>query len=78
MTCPQCQGTDTAKVIAAGLPMKLCFECSSLWGEPWAFLYTFFVAPIEGLFNDEYTFFAYRGSYIEGLWMWFHYRDEDE
>lgn len=75
--CPECKSKDTDKVIAAGMPMRLCNVegCHCLWGEPWATIYTWIVAPIEGLFNEGFSFMAYQGSYWEGLKAW--WKDED-
>jgi len=74
--CPYCK-LEGDKVIAAGLPLKLCNECGTLWGEPFAWLYTFIVAPIEGFFNGEFAFFSYQGSYLRGLWLWLTAKDEE-
>lgn len=76
--CPMCK-TSASKVIAAGLPMKLCdnSNCNCLWGEPWASIYTWFVCPLEGLFNEGFSFMAYEGSYWEGLVAWWRNEDGD-
>jgi len=68
MICPNC-GKQGVKVIASAMPMKLCTTCYTLWGF-WSDIYTFLVAPIEGMFNDGFAFMIYEGSYLGALWDW--------
>jgi hypothetical protein len=77
-TCPTCE-QPAAKVIAAGMPMKLCQNenCNTVFGEPFCSIYIYCVAPIEGMFNDEFAFLIYEGSYLKALWDWFMTEDED-
>lgn len=58
------------KVIAAGLPLKLCNDCGCLWGEPWVTIYDLIVVPIEGFFGNPegFYFMGYEGSYWLALW----------
>jgi hypothetical protein len=78
MKCPACDGT-AIKVIAAALPMKLCTEdgCRALWGEPFATIYTFLFAPLEGWMNRGFYFLAYEGSYFYALWDWLTLKGEE-
>lgn len=70
--CPLCEKDSGQKVIACGLPMILCVDesCNCLWGEPWATIYIVVFSPLEGMFSDEFCFFAYEGSYLKALWHW--------
>ena len=68
LICPYC-GCLGNKVIAAGLPMKHCMECSTLWGF-WSDLYTHLIAPLEAMINGGFCFMVYTGSYIGGLIQW--------
>lgn len=75
MICPNC-GSPASKVIAVAMPMKLCHndDCHVLWGEPFASIYTYLFAPIEGMISHHFCFMAYEGSYFKALWYWFRYR----
>ena len=74
MACPLC-GSQALKIIYLGLPMKLCEEpeCSCIWGF-WAWV------PVKVQVNDGgWSFYAYTGSYISGLWRWLtRFPKEDE
>jgi hypothetical protein len=64
--CPECNG-ESSKIIAAGLPMKLCLECNLLWGF-WSWFYAYLISPIEGMINGNFCFLTYEGSYLKALW----------
>jgi hypothetical protein len=70
MECPHCESKDTSKAIAWAMPVKLCLACNCLWGEPFASIYCYLIAPVEALFNDGFSFQLYRGSYWIALWHW--------
>ena len=78
MKCPECGSENATKVISTGLPMKFCPDCALLWGEPWATIFDFFVAPLEGMLNGGFSFFTYEGSYLSGLWAWLNYSEGDD
>lgn len=69
--CPACQSEDANKIISALLPMKFCNKCHTLWGEPFATIYTVVFAPIEGIMNGQFMFVPYEGSYFRGIMEWF-------
>ena len=60
--CPSCQ-LSTKKVIYAGLPMKLCYNCLTLFGF-WSWVVESEVLPFNGVFLQ------YEGSYLKALWHW--------
>jgi hypothetical protein len=70
LICPACGSYETSKVIAAGMPMKHCQECHTLWGEPWATIFTSLVAPLEGMVNGHFAFYLYEGNYFKALLNW--------
>ena len=75
--CPTC-GITMLKVIAFGLPMLLCPDptCSTIDGF-WSTPYTMFIAPIEGYFNEGFTFSTYCGPYWRALIDFIFYGHED-
>ncbi|MDD2853868.1 MAG: hypothetical protein PHY09_18425 [Desulfuromonadaceae bacterium] len=58
-------GGKAHKVIYAGFPMKMCDDCSTLWG---------FWAIIPALYFHGYLF-IYEESYLKGLWEWLTYAE---
>jgi len=68
-TCPRCDD-ETAKVIAWGLPLRLCLKCNMVGGA-WAMVYDA-LAVFE---TEGFSFMVYRGSYWRALWHWLRGRD---
>lgn len=58
--CLECGRSNVAKVIYLGLPMRLCLECSTLYG---------FWAWVPGIYFNG-GFMVYRGPYLNALWHW--------
>ena len=57
--CPQC-GAPLSKVIYAGLPGKMCFNCALFMG---------MASYIAVLFFNG-NLFVYEGPYWRALWHW--------
>jgi hypothetical protein len=68
MKCVHCGSDDVEKVISYLMPMKYCHECFNLWGEPFAFIYTYFIGPIEGFIFGHFNFMSYNCSYLEAAY----------
>lgn len=76
LRCLECESNDASRVIACGLPMKFCQRCSTLWGEPWATIYSLLLAPFEGLAKGGFEFMEYEGSYFAALKEWWQGDDD--
>ena len=61
--CPACH-LPSKKVIYAGLPMRLCYNCLTLFGF-WSW-----VVEREALLPFNGVFMQYEGSYLVALWHW--------
>ena len=79
MKCKTCGKENVTKVIAFGLPMRLCFDCGELTGI-FSWLYAYVLMPIEVFFTgQEYTaFMGYECSYPKALWHWLTANPEDD
>lgn len=78
--CPLCKKRSGVRVMAFALPMKFCLNmnCNCLWGEPFATIYTLVVSPIEGFFNEGFSFLPYKkGEYFKTLWHWLFHNHEE-
>lgn len=68
--CPSC-GSDGYKIIAGGLPIKLCMDttCNTIWGF-WSNVYVWILAPIDCFIKRRFSFMIYKGSYLKALRTW--------
>jgi hypothetical protein len=82
LTCPDCSSENTSRVIAAGMPLKICMDCNTLWGEPFATIFTALIAPLEMWFNGYSAFMTYPEpgvkGYFHALWFWLKGESEDD